>query len=279
MARARNIKPGLFRNEILGIADPLYTILFEGLWVLADREGRLEDRPLRIKADIFPYRDGLSMDSMLDWLATNGFIVRYEVNGAKYIEILNFKKHQNPHKNETESEIPAPGHIGAATEPIGTTSEKIGSARADSLSTDSGFLIPESISAVGGDTDDSTVDAAKPGKAGTFPPEFEEAFAAYPQRPGMNKRQSYKAWAARVKSGVSPAVITDGVSRYAKFCAATEKIGTEFVKQPSTFFGPDEHFKADWTVPAKQAHMNGASRHGNFSQQNYHAGVAADGTF
>lgn len=109
MARARNIKPGLFRNEILGIADPLYTILFEGLWVLADREGRLEDRPLRIKADIFPYRDGLSMDSMLDWLAVNGFIVRYEVSGAKYIEILNFKKHQNPHKNETESEIPAPG--------------------------------------------------------------------------------------------------------------------------------------------------------------------------
>lgn len=279
MARARNIKPGLFRNEILGIADPLYTILFEGLWVLADREGRLEDRPLRIKADIFPYRDGLSMDSMLDWLAANGFIVRYEVNGSKYIEILNFKKHQNPHKNETESEIPAPGSFGVSTEVVGTTSEIIGTARADSLSTDSGFLIPESVSADGGDTDETKANAADPAKPGTFSPEFEAAWAAYPQRPGMNKRQSHKAWAARVKSGISPAVIAEGVSRYAKFCAATDKIGTEFVKQPSTFFGPDEHFKADWTVPAKQAHMNGASRHGNFSQQNYHAGVAADGTF
>lgn len=279
MARARNIKPGLFRNEILGIADPLYTILFEGLWVLADREGRLEDRPLRIKADIFPYRDGLSMDSMLDWLAANGFIVRYEVNGAKYIEILNFKKHQNPHKNETESEIPAPVSVGASSESIGTTSEKIGSARADSLSTDPGFLIPESISADGGDIDETKANASDPGKPGTFPPEFEAAWAAYPQRPGMNKRQSHKAWAARVKSGISPAVIAEGVSRYAKFCAATEKIGTEFVKQPSTFFGPDEHFKADWTVPAKQGHLNGASRHGNFSKQDYHAGVAADGTF
>lgn len=279
MARARNIKPGLFRNEILGIADPLYTILFEGLWVLADREGRLEDRPLRIKADIFPYRDGLSMDSMLDWLAANGFIVRYEVNGAKYIEILNFKKHQNPHKNETESEIPAPGSVGVSTESIGTTSEKIGSARADSLSTDSGFLIPESISAAGGDTQAPTAKPSDCGKGESYPPEFEQAWSAYPQRPGMNKRQSHKAWAARVKSGISPAVIAEGVSRYAKFCAATEKIGTEFVKQPSTFFGPDEHFKADWTVPAKQAHMNGASRHGNFNKQDYHSGVAADGTF
>ena len=51
MARSRNIKPSLFKNEVLGVADPLYTILFEGLWVLADREGRLEDRPLRIKAE------------------------------------------------------------------------------------------------------------------------------------------------------------------------------------------------------------------------------------
>lgn len=51
MARSRNIKPGLFKNEVLGVADPIYTILFQGLWVLADREGRLEDRPMRIKAE------------------------------------------------------------------------------------------------------------------------------------------------------------------------------------------------------------------------------------
>ncbi len=68
MARARNIKPGLFKNEILGVAEPIYTLLFEGLWLLADREGRLEDRPLRIKAEIFPYREGLDLVSMLGWL-------------------------------------------------------------------------------------------------------------------------------------------------------------------------------------------------------------------
>lgn len=136
MARARNLKPGLFKNEVLGVADPLYTILFEGLWILADREGRLEDRPLRIKGEVFPYRN-LEVDPMLGWLEEQGFIRRYVVAGKRYILILEFVKHQNPHKNETESVIPAP-------EEIGTTSEKIGRARADSLSSDSGFPLPDS---------------------------------------------------------------------------------------------------------------------------------------
>lgn len=143
MARARNIKPGLFKNEILGVADPIYTLLFEGLWVLADREGRIEDRPLRIKAEIFPYRDGLSVDEMLNWLQANGFIRRYVARGKKCIVVCEFVKHQNPHKNESESELPAPEGEGSNSEEIGRSTEIIGSARADSLSSDS--LIPDSL--------------------------------------------------------------------------------------------------------------------------------------
>ena len=137
MARARNIKPGLFKNEILGVADPIYTLLFEGLWVLADREGRIEDRPLRIKAEIFPYREGLNIDEMLNWLQTNGFIRRYEARGKKCIVVCEFVKHQNPHKNESDSELPAPEGEGSNAEEIGRSTEIIGSARADSLSSDS----------------------------------------------------------------------------------------------------------------------------------------------
>ncbi|TAJ20777.1 MAG: phage replication protein [Rugosibacter sp.] len=129
----------MFKNELLGVADPLYTLAFQGLWVLADREGRLEDRPLRIKAETFPYRD-VDMDPLLDWLQAEEFIQRYAVADKRYIQVLNFRKHQNPHKNETESEIPAPEQIGSTTEIIGTRSEKIGSARADSLN-----LIPDSL--------------------------------------------------------------------------------------------------------------------------------------
>lgn len=140
MARARNIKPGFFKNEILGVADPLYSLLFEGLWVLADRSGRLEDRPLRIKGEVFPYRDGLDMDGMLNWLQENGFIQRYTSSGKKCILVLEFVKHQNPHKNETDSELPPPDNKCADPENIGTKTEIIGSTHADPL-----LLIPDSL--------------------------------------------------------------------------------------------------------------------------------------
>lgn len=144
MARARNIKPALFTNEILGVGHPLCTLLFQGLWLLADRSGRLEDRPLRIKAEIFPYREA-DIDAMLHWLAHKGFIVRYQVGGTAYIEVVNFTKHQNPHKNEKESEIPSISDGCITSDILGTRSELIGSARADSLSSDSDLLIPDSL--------------------------------------------------------------------------------------------------------------------------------------
>jgi hypothetical protein len=106
MARARNVKPGLFKNELLGVADPLYTLLFEGLWLLADREGRLEDRPVRIKGELFPYRDGVDVAAMLLWLEENGFIRRYEVDGQALIQIAAFGKHQAPHGTEKDSDLP-----------------------------------------------------------------------------------------------------------------------------------------------------------------------------
>ena len=106
MARARNIKPSLFKNEFLGTADPLLTILFTGLWCLADKEGRLEDRPLRIKAEVFPYREGIDINGYLTELERLGFIRRYSAEDKRVVEVLNFIKHQNPHHTERASELP-----------------------------------------------------------------------------------------------------------------------------------------------------------------------------
>lgn len=108
MARSRNIKPSLFQNEILGVADPILTLLFESLWCLADREGRLEDRPLRIKGLTFPYReiDAPLFNRYLTELQRLGFIERYAVGNQGIIQVVNFKKHQSPHKTERPSELP-----------------------------------------------------------------------------------------------------------------------------------------------------------------------------
>jgi hypothetical protein len=106
--RARNIKPGFFKNELLGTADPYMSLLFAGLWCLADRDGRLQDRPLRIKAEVFPYRENLDIHGELTALEEMGFIHRYKVGGVAVIQICNFAKHQTPHHTEKRSCLPAP---------------------------------------------------------------------------------------------------------------------------------------------------------------------------
>ena len=107
MARARNIKPGFFKNELLAELSCETRLLFIGLWTVADREGRFEDRPKRIRAELFPF-ETFDVDAMLNQLQTEGFIVRYEVDGTRYVEITNFVKHQDPHYREKASVIPPP---------------------------------------------------------------------------------------------------------------------------------------------------------------------------
>jgi hypothetical protein len=106
--RARNIKPGFFQNEELAVLLPITRLLFAGLWCLADREGRLEDRARRIRAEVFPYEHGDSLDihRELTALEQAGFVRRHTVRGLRLIDIPNFKKHQSPHHTERASRLP-----------------------------------------------------------------------------------------------------------------------------------------------------------------------------
>jgi len=105
--RTRLLNPALFFNEILGTRDPLLTILYAGLWCAADKEGRLEDRPLKLKAKIFPYRN-LDIEKLINELAGLRFLIRYKVLSSSYIFIPKFKCYQHPHQTEKESTIPPP---------------------------------------------------------------------------------------------------------------------------------------------------------------------------
>jgi len=107
MARARNIKPSFFFNDELIELCFAARLLFIGLWTLADREGYLEDRPKKIKMSLFP-ADSIDIDALLDDLTGAGFLERYTAEGAKYIHICKFDKHQNPHYKEAQSVIPKP---------------------------------------------------------------------------------------------------------------------------------------------------------------------------
>ncbi len=107
MARSRNIKPSFFCNDILADTDPLARLLFIGLWTIADREGRLEYRPKRIKAEILPY-DDCDVENLVNQLVKGGFLHVYKAGQTEYIQVVNFSKHQNPHMKEQASTIPAP---------------------------------------------------------------------------------------------------------------------------------------------------------------------------
>jgi hypothetical protein len=166
--RARNIKPGFFKNEDLAECDLPARVLFIGLWCLADRSGRLEYRPKRIKAEIFPY-DNYSIEKLVKQLTDKGFITVYSVSDEIYIEINNFTKHQNCHVKEGLSTIPAPCSSGVE---LGLS--EINTSCAQPI-TESPLLNPESPIL----------------KAG-YPSEFLVFWKAYPNK--TEKQYALKCW-------------------------------------------------------------------------------------
>jgi len=147
MARSRNIKPATFKNELLGQADPMLTLLFINLWCLADREGRLEDRPLRIKAETFPYRENIDINGYLTELERLKFIYRYSVGDLKIIQVVNFLAHQNPHKTEKHSELPKYDENSMSCEiTVKEPLKDVEITEAAVLIPDSLLLIPDSLS-------------------------------------------------------------------------------------------------------------------------------------
>jgi len=235
MARSRNIKPGFFKNEDLGTADPFVSLLFAGLWTLADRDGILEDRPLRVKAELFPYRENFDINGYLTVLVSFGLIHRYKAKDINFIQIVNFGKHQNPHHTEKDSEYPTYSSI--LQEPVKEPLNNC-DAPADSL-----LLIPNPLNT------DSLITEPKKKMDQEYSDDFERAWSIYPKRSGANKKESYKAWNARLKAGALVGDMIIGTRAYAAYCKAMNT-DPNYIKLPSTFFGPAEHYLTDWKITA-----------------------------
>jgi hypothetical protein len=107
MARTRLLKPGFFSNDLLAECEPLARLLFAGLWTLVDRDGRMECRHTKIKAQLLPY-DNCDVSSLMEQLAARGFVQVYAVDGRAFVQVNGFAKHQNPHPKETSEGLPGP---------------------------------------------------------------------------------------------------------------------------------------------------------------------------
>ncbi|EOY1433541.1 hypothetical protein ACXD9I_003715 [Yersinia enterocolitica] len=182
MARSRNIKPGFFTNDELAECSPYARLLFAGLWTIADKEGRLDDRPKKIKALVLPF-DNVDCDELLQQLHQHSFITRYSVDGGAYVQINNWKKHQNPHCKESASEIPEqviqPIETKEAPDKYGTSTvqepdqNNLNPADSLNLIPDSSILIPFNTQAA--DAPCQVDDELPPVKQDDLPPEPQEA--------------------------------------------------------------------------------------------------------
>lgn len=272
MARTRSIKPGFFDNEILGCLPPLTRLLFIGLWCQADREGRLEDRPRKLKKTILGYDDVSTddVDAMLSALDESGFIIRYQAGEQQYIQVVNFVKHQNPHMKEKPSEIPPPPGQAQGTTETGTVQEP---GREETPPVQA----PGKHQAVDGKAEEVPgADAPPPGKGADDPGEeeppegdgkqeakktamerrFELFWAAYPK-----KKAKKAAWEAFKKVNPDEELfkrIMEAIGR-ARTSQEWLKDGGQYIPHPATWLNggcwDDEEFKGVKADGADRQHF------------------------
>jgi hypothetical protein len=222
VSRLRTLKPGFFLDDELAECPPLTRLLFAGLWVIADREGRLEDRPKRIKTETLPY-DDCDVDAMLGELCERGFIVRYESGGRRFIAIPTWAKHQSPHVKEAASTIPAPDGPGASR--VQAPDEQPSSCSGSCLG--SGNQV-KSVPPISGEI----VGAQQP-VDNSLPGDFERWWAAYGRVGSKARARDLYLWWRR--RGHSAEELLTAADAYVAHCSLTDcrlMHGTSFLAKP-----------------------------------------------
>lgn len=234
MARARNIKPSFFQNDGLGEQDPLARLAFIGMWTIADFKGRIEYRPKMMKVQILPY-DKCDIELIVNNLEKAGFIRFYSVNGKRYIKIVSFERHQNPHKNEREAGSDIPdindepeinnenndiNKDGTKTEQSPIKSEPL------VLIPDSLLLIPDSLNK---DLPKASFDRDKKISHDVL---FDAFWKAYPKKEA--KGAAEKAWAKMRDKGKTLTLILEALRWQTSSQSWTQDNG-KYIKNPATY--------------------------------------------
>ena len=110
MSRIRSIKPESCLSETLAELSDRACLLFAYLPCFCDDEGRMRYTPRLIKAQVFPLRDGITVDdceAMVKELEEHRLVIVYTAEGQKLLQVTNFLEHQHPQKPKA-SQYPAP---------------------------------------------------------------------------------------------------------------------------------------------------------------------------
>lgn len=228
MPRIRTIKPEFWADEKLSQLDPTTRLVFLALISLADDSGRLVDNVKQLDGAIFPNtRD--TCGKSLETLARLSRITRYTArSGQSLLQVTNWELHQKI-THPSKHVLPGP-EDGVPREALATSSGE---------SHEKLVPLPRTM-----DLGPRTMDHG--------PDDFEEVWKQYPKRGGGNsKADARRRWVALRANEVPVADLLAGVQRYARFAAQTGKVGTELVMQAARFFGPGEHWREEWPIPAQ----------------------------
>lgn len=96
MPRIRSIKPGFFKSEDVSTLPFRARLTWVGLWTQCDDHGRYKDSVRLIKGDLWSLDDVSLRDieEDLSILERERRLVRYEVDGKRYLAIVNWHAHQ-----------------------------------------------------------------------------------------------------------------------------------------------------------------------------------------
>lgn len=237
MARARNIKPSFFDNDLLAEVSPIGRLFFIGLWTAADFNGNFEWREKKLKAKILPY-DNCDVKEIAINLDKLGFIRFYSDQDKICANIVNFTKHQNPHKNEKDKGAELASFTKESRQVIDLTTltinrdlSRINQESSTSHPADSLILIPDSCS-----LNPDSLNAANQDLIGALDSEgdgckFEKFWQLHPNK--VDKKRCI-AWFEKHKpNDIEYHKIIDGLKRQIAWRAAK----------------PPKEFVADWKMP------------------------------
>lgn len=223
-------------------------LTFIMLWTISDDAGRLRGNSRMLASLLFPYDDDAKdlMPGWLDELEGEGCIKRYQVGKDSYVQIENWLEHQKIDK-PSASKIPAPESPREDSRilPVGKDQGK------DQGSEDQGM-------------DQGAATPAEPA-----PPASEQSKSKKPKLvtlpEGFAISERVRKWA-----------IDKGHSRLDEhlenFVSTARAKAYQYADWDEAFMKAVRENWAKLSAPK-------ASRHNNFAQQDYHAGVKPDGSF
>jgi hypothetical protein len=235
--RIRSIKPEYWTSEDIAALDWDTRLIFIGLWSYVDDNGVGRDVEKLILADLFPLEDDpratlARLSAGLNVLADRGLIVRYEVDGKRYLFISAWDRHQKIDHPSKGSCYPRPTSTNAEPDPPAIPVSR------ESRDT----LAPGTGEQGNRGTGERKTCPAEPDvlvlvtaemTAASKPPTFADFYAAYPKHEARAKAEA--SWIKAIKRA-TPERILAGARRYGADPNLPDK---QFIPLPATWLNGD----------------------------------------